>query len=121
MFTVTRRLLRIAAATSIILLVGACSLYGSPEWTAEDLQDWQREWAARPDSWHRLLYYTGSDTDLHFFRVRMFDSWIVVRVPRDQFEIAEERPRLELASNAPFPGYYALDPLDGWNRELPED
>ena len=44
------------------------------------------------------------------------DNWVFITVPRDQISLPEEKPSIAGLSTGPFPGYFAVDPFNGYRR-----
>ena len=73
------------------------------------MQDTRNEFSYSP------LYYRGTDKYYHYFICRAFDSFVNIRVKWGEVEIDEVRPPIGVFGK-PFPGYYAVDPNDNYNR-----
>ena len=84
----------------------------SASWTADELSGWYKRYAEGSPHYSKLWYY-GSDSDYHYFRCRAIDSWVHPRVPRDEIALQDVRP-VRGTSSGPFPGYYAVDPSNGF-------
>ena len=107
---------RTALTGLLALFLCAC---GTREWSAADLRAWYADSCAEDETIKRPrkpLFYRGSDTTHHYFMCRPIDSWVFMKVPRGQISIPLEKPHIQNASADPFPGYYAVDPLKGFQR-----
>ena len=95
-----------------VAVLGACS---SSTWTAHELSSWYQQYAEGSPHYSKL-WYRGSDSNYHYFTCRAIDSWVNPRVPRPEIVLEDVRP--VAPSSGPFPGYYAVDPSDGF-RPIP--
>ncbi len=103
----TRRTPLLIFGTLAFGMLVACS----PDvWSAQELSDWHAR-NAEGSPHYSPLYYTGTDDDYHHFKCRAMDTWVVVRVPRDQITIPEVP-----ASQDPgaVPRLYAVDPANDY-------
>ena len=104
------------AATVVLLALLLCAC-GTREWSEEELHKWYADWGAETASRPlRSLFYRGSDATHHHFICRPMDSWVFIMVPRDQLSLPEEKPSIAGLSTGPFPGYFAVDPFNGYRR-----
>lgn len=92
---------------ALVLLFSACG--NDRPLSSDELVEWYVE-QAESSPQHGPLYYRGSDDQYHYFRIRALDDWFLPRVPRDEIDLLDIRPLLS-ASDEPFPGYYAVDPV----------
>jgi hypothetical protein len=83
-------------------------------WTATELRDWYSSFAGGEPQYSQLFYF-GSNDKYHYFRCRAIDDWMQARVERDEIEMLDIRPFLPI-SEGPFPGYYPVDPLNGYQK-----
>ena len=60
------------------------------------------------------MYYSGSDSKYHYFMARSADSWLTIKVKRSELTLANPE-RLDRSSSN-FPGYYKVDPLNGFQK-----
>ena len=105
----------------IILIVIFAALlsgcYNNQVWDKNEFVDWYSEYNNAHDKNKKSLavYYDGSSSDHHHFIMRPFDSWLLVRINKNEIKIVEEIPHTS-DSSAPFPGYYKVNPMDGFKR-----
>lgn len=101
-------------------LLSACPLPWKDDlWTAKEVQEWHATWGAATESKPESpLFYRGSDAEHHYFSCRPIDSWVLMKVSREQIEIDDEQPYVGSGPfrSGPFPGYYTVDPSDGFKR-----
>lgn len=60
------------------------------------------------------MYYEGTDSAYHRFRVNDMDRWNHVRIAKSEIVMEEPLP----AADTPR-GYYCVDPCNGWRRAEP--
>ena len=102
--------------TSLVLL--GCDTGG--EWKAEELRNWYFELSKADSRFLSPLYYQGTDEDSHHFTCRSMDTWVPVRVRKEEINIQDVRPLKSASQTRSFPGYYAVDPEKAFaklNRE----
>ena len=99
-----------------ILLVSGTSCERST-WTAGELSDWYSRHADGSPH-YGPLYYRGSDAEFHYFVIRAMDDWVFPKVARGEIGLQDERLLVTASSgaNSPFPGHYAVDPLNGFKK-----
>ena len=102
----------LAASILIMFLMTGC---GVRTWTAQELTNWYTSNVDRSPAHYSPLYYRGSNENYHYFIYRVFDSFVNVKVKRDEIEIDEVKPAIGIFGK-PFPGYYSVDPNDNYNR-----
>ena len=83
-------------------------------WTRQEVEAWYGEYAAGGPG-YGPLHYRGTDAGHHHFIIRALDEWVVMQVPVDGLQLEDERP-LARYSGEDYPGYYAVDPQNGFTR-----
>ncbi|MFA6288154.1 MAG: hypothetical protein WC661_12290 [Opitutaceae bacterium] len=94
---------------AVLFTAGCVGPFKKSVWTRPELQEWYTRWVQRPDGKDAGIGYQGSDEKLHYFMARSMDSWIFIRVSRDQIEVPEVHLYHESFFGAPTV-YYWLDP-----------
>ncbi len=85
-------------------------------WTADEIIQWHAEYAVDdPKDFYSPLYYCGTDEKYHHFIIRVMDDWVIMKVAKEEIDIADPRP-LATSSGGASPGYYAIDPQNGFRR-----
>lgn len=88
---------------------------GVNTWTGQELTSWYISNKSKYPTFYSPLYYRGSDKHYHYFICRALDSYVNMRVKRDEINIDDVRASIGVFRK-PFPGYYAVDPNDNYNR-----
>ncbi len=111
MKTWTHRLLAITAVM-LALFLSKC---GSSEglWSRAEFEAWYAENLPNYYNLERVRY-RGSDASLHYFLIRPVDWFVIVRIPRTELTIADERPYAGGSSVAL--GYNDVDVLRGFAK-----
>ena len=101
--------MKLLATTLLVffLLVG-CQSGG--HWTANELRDWYVELKQFDPEIVSPLYYRGTDQRFHYFTCRSIDTWVPVKVSKEEIEIADIRPHESVSQSENFPGFYSVDP-----------
>ncbi|MBN1903959.1 MAG: hypothetical protein JW927_02575 [Deltaproteobacteria bacterium] len=100
----------------ILLPVFIASCSNNRVWQNKEFVEWYgKYWQDNNNKNIRELYYQGTDSDYHHFIIHTVDSWLSVRIDRNEIKLIEEKP-YKPDSSAPFPGYYIVDPMNGFKR-----
>lgn len=85
-------------------------------WTKRELVDWYEKYE-RPKPRPSAFGYQGSDERYHYFITRPIDSFLMLKIPRTELTIPDERPRSRLGKQLYF---YRVDPGKDF-RKIPEN
>jgi|GEM_PF-2379536 len=96
------------------LFFSACQTGGT--WTADELAQWHQSVTEGLPAHVSPLWYQGSDERYHHFLCRSMDSWVPVSVPIEQITMDDLKDYQGTSSSAPFPGYYKVDPQNGFSK-----
>jgi hypothetical protein len=100
----------------ILLLVFVAGCYNNRVWENREFVEWYGEyWHSDNNQNIRDLYYRGTDSNYHYFIMHTIDSWLSVRIAKNEIKLIEEKPYKAVSSD-PFPGYYIVDPMNGFKR-----
>ena len=92
----------------LVVIFAGCQTGGN--WTANELSEWYIGLQESDSHFFSPLYYRGTNEEYHFFICRSMDTWVPVKVVKDQINIADVRPYMEISQTKIFPGYYIVDP-----------
>jgi len=81
------------------------------------LRDWYTRLEDTNPRFLSPLYYQGTDDRFHYFICRSMDTWVPVRVKREEITIADPRPLEPRALS----NYYAVDPGNGFKKKQEQD
>ena len=103
----------VASIFAVYLLVG-CQSGG--HWTANELRDWYVKLEQSDPRFLTPLYYRGTDQYFHYFLCRSMDTWVPVKVSKEEIDIEDIRPYESVSQAEYFPGYYTVDPEQGFKK-----
>ena len=92
-------------------VVAVFSTCRKTEWTKKEVIEWHERFGSRERGG---LGYQGSDEQHHHFIARAVDSWVFIKVKRDELKMDDERP-FSRASSAPL-AHYAVDPARDFQK-----
>jgi len=92
----------------VCLLFLGCQTGG--HWTANELGEWYVELKQNNPRLLSPLYYQGTDNNFHYFVCRSIDTWVPVKVDKEEIEMEDIRPYLSVSQSKNFPGYFVVDP-----------
>ena len=96
------------------VFISGCS--NNRVWRNKEFIDWYgKYWQDDNNENIRELYYQGTNEKYHHFMMRTVDSYLSIRIDKSEINILEEKP-YRADSSAPFPGYYIVDPMNGFKR-----
>jgi len=100
--------------TILFFITGCCN---NRVWKSNDFTDWYRKYWNNKNTrpFYRPLYYQGSSSKYHHFIMRTMDSFLLVKIDKNELKIQDEKP-YRSGSSAKFPGYYIVDPMNGFKR-----
>lgn len=104
----------------IALLLSSCISpegYKKSVWHKQELLDWYNK-NEPANSNLQKFGYAGSDEAYHHFITRPIDSFLQVKIPRNELTIADERPHSSLTSHQLY--FYLVDPRQNF-RKVPGD
>lgn len=85
-------------------------------WSAIELRDWYLGNQETDSRFLSPLFYQGTDEKYHHFICRSMDTWVPVKVVKEQINISDIRPYGQVSQGMPFPGYYSVDPEHGFMK-----
>lgn len=98
----------------VVFLIVGCQTGG--HWTAEELSDWYIKLEQSDPRFLSPLYYRGTDQHYHYFLCRSMDTWVPVKVSKGEIEVEDIRPYESVSQAEHFPGYYTVDPEQGFRK-----
>ena len=98
----------------VVLLLVGCQT-GS-HWTAKELSDWYIKLKESDPRFLSPLYYEGTNENYHYFVCRSMDTWVPVKVSKEEIDIEDIRPYVSVSQAEHFPGYYSVDPEQGFRK-----
>lgn len=101
---------------TLALLLPSCISpegYKKSVWHKQELLDWYNEHEPT-NSNLRKFGYAGSDEAYHHFITRPIDSFLQVKIPRNEITIPDERPRSSLTSRQLY--FYLVDPRQNFRK-----
>jgi hypothetical protein len=101
-------------ALILLLTLSGCQTGGL--WTAGELKDWYVRRSEPEPRFLSPLYYRGTDERFHHFIYRTMDTWVPVKVRKEEIGMKDEKPHQRISSSTTFPGYYSVDPAKGFER-----
>ena len=84
------------------MIICSCS---KTEWTKQEATQWCDQ---NKDFIRGGIGYFGTDERWHYYMARSMDTWVTLKIPKDELKISEEK--LHRAMSSDFLGYYAVDP-----------
>ncbi len=100
----------------LITYVFLFSCHSGDQWSAEKLRNWYIDLKESDSRFLSPLYYQGTDEKFHYFICRSMDSWVPIKVLKEEIIIKDEEPYLSASQADHFPGYYPVDPGNGFMR-----
>ena len=99
--------------TVVVGLVGVVVLTGcrKSEWTKKEVVDWYESYKL---GIRGGLGYKGSDQRHHHFIARSMDTWVFIKIKREDLTLSDER-QLSRVSYDPT-AHYAVDPSRGFEK-----
>jgi hypothetical protein len=105
-------LIRIIISIALLFCLSGCK---KDVWTADELQRWYSPLKQGNPSFVSPLYYRGTDNNYHYFICRSMDDFVNIKVIKEEIRLDDIKPAISISSK-PFPGYYAVDPNNGYKR-----
>ena len=90
------------------LFILSCQTGGN--WSATELREWYIENQETDSRFISPLFYQGTDDKFHHFISRSMDTWVPVKVNKEQINISDVRPYDQTSKSQSFPGHYIVDP-----------
>ncbi len=106
--------------TILLLLIITLCIAGCVNnrvWRNNEFVDWySKYWYDNNKNQNaKALHYQGTSSEHHHFIMHTVDSWLLIRIEKSEINISNEKPYIS-GSSAPFPGYYIVDPVNGFKR-----
>ena len=67
------------------------------------------------------MYYRGSDDQFHYFTCRSMDTWVMIEIPLNELVIEDIRSLNSISAGGTFPGYYTVEPSNGFRKKHEAD
>ena len=101
---------------SALLLALLFSCQSGGVWSAQELTEWHGSLTESRAEFISPLYYRGTDAQYHYFLCRSMDTWVPVQVKTEEIKLTEVKPYVSASQSRNFPGYYAVDPGNGYTK-----
>jgi hypothetical protein len=100
-----------------LALCGCETPFKKAVWTPAEVREWHERWSS-PATVQRGIGYQGSDDVFHYFIARPIDSWVSIKIRREELHLEDERPRQQ-TSAASMGIHYMVDPGESFRKREP--